>query len=71
MTDILETMRAELAEAVELMRPHFPEESDSDLLNRAECWRPWRYQKGRWPDFAEMAKQKEQAEAVAKLDDAA
>jgi hypothetical protein len=50
-------MRAELAEAVELMRPHFPEYSESDLLNWAGSLRARRYQDGRWPDFAEMAKE--------------
>jgi hypothetical protein len=57
MKDILETMRAELAEAVKLMRPHFPEDDESALLTRAVNWRQHRYQNGRWPDFAEVAKQ--------------
>ena len=65
MTDIIETMRAEIDEAVELMRPHFPNDSDADLIARAQCWR-WRlYKEGHWPDFAEMAR-KEAAEVAAK-----
>jgi len=57
MTDILETMRAEIAEAVELMRPHFPQDSEDTLIKRAESLRARRYQDGHWPDFVEMAKE--------------
>jgi hypothetical protein len=56
MIDTLKTMRAELAEAVELMRPHFPEDGEQDLLARAEHWRMDRYQTSSWPDWAVVAK---------------
>ena len=70
-SDILETMRA-LAEAVELMRPHFPEDSEDELLARAEYWRQDRYQEGRWTDFAEVAKEEEAKAAKQKdIDEAA
>jgi hypothetical protein len=56
MIDILKTMHAELAEAVESMRPHFPDDSKDALLARAEAWRQFRYETGRWPDWAVVAK---------------
>jgi hypothetical protein len=56
MKDILETMRAELDEAIELMRPRFPNDDEDTLRIRAETWRPYRYRKGHWPDFGEVAK---------------
>jgi hypothetical protein len=64
MTDILKTMLAELDEAIELMRPHFPDDSEDALFARAASKRRERYAKGRWPDFAEVAK--EEAEMAKK-----
>jgi hypothetical protein len=55
--DILKTMCAEIAEAIDLMRPHFPQDSEDALFTRAETWRQDRYQKGKWTDFAEVAEQ--------------
>jgi hypothetical protein len=54
--DILETMKAEIAEAVEMMRPHFPGFDEDSLRRRAESLRAQKYRDGRWPDFAEMAR---------------
>jgi hypothetical protein len=54
--NILATMRDEIAEAVELMRPHFPADDDDALRRRAEASRSRRYANGTWPDFAEVAK---------------
>jgi hypothetical protein len=63
--DVLATMADELAEAVELQRPHFPADDDKTLRGRAEAWRAKRYQNGHWPDFAELAK----AEAIKEEED--
>jgi hypothetical protein len=72
--DVFQTMRDEIAEAVELMRPHFPNDDEDDLRARAEAWRWKRYADGRWPDFAEVAKaevaEADAAEAAAKAADA-
>jgi hypothetical protein len=54
MTDILEIMKAELAEGVELLRPYYPKDKERQLLDRALHWRSWRYQHGRWPTDQEI-----------------
>jgi hypothetical protein len=54
--NILATMLAEIAEAVEFMRPHFLNDDEDALRRRAEAWRWKRYANGTWPDFAEVAK---------------
>ena len=54
--DILVTMANEIDEAVELMRPHFPDSDDASLRRRAEGLRCYRYKDGHWPDFAEIAR---------------
>jgi hypothetical protein len=54
--DVLATILDEIAEAVELMRPHFPGDDEDALRSRAEAWRSERYAAGHWPDFAEVAK---------------
>ena len=61
---IIESLKAEIAEAIELQRAHFPNESELTLRNRAEQFRPYRYKEARWPDFAAVAKQ-EAAEKAA------
>jgi hypothetical protein len=66
--DILETMRAEINEAVELMRAHFPGDKEMTLRCRAEGLRQRRYQEGHWPDFSAVAKEQIEA-ANANLDD--
>jgi hypothetical protein len=53
--DVMATMRDEIAEAVELMRPHFPADDEDALRNRAEALRAQHYQTGRWPDFKKVA----------------
>jgi hypothetical protein len=73
-TKILDTLRAEIEEAVELQRPYFPDDDDDALRARAEAWRSKRYANGSWPDFAEVAKaeaaEAAAAEAAAKAADA-
>jgi hypothetical protein len=54
-TDILATMADEVAEAVEILRPHYPQDSESELRHRAEGLRANRYQTGRWPASDELA----------------
>jgi hypothetical protein len=54
--DVLATMLDEIAEAIELQRPHFPNDDDDALRARAEAWRSRRYAAGHWSDFAEVAK---------------
>jgi hypothetical protein len=58
--DSFQTILDEIAEAVELQRPYFPDDDEDTLRARAEALRPERYAAGRWPDFAEVAK----AEAI-------
>jgi hypothetical protein len=59
--DTFATLLDEITEAVELMRPHFPNDDEDTLRGRAMALRAERYRTGHWPDFEEMAK----AEAVA------
>ena len=70
MTDILETMKAELDESVEVLRRHYPHDDERQLLDRAIYWRPWRYERGRWLTDQDIidAKAKAAAEAKAKAD---
>jgi hypothetical protein len=58
--DGLQTIMAEIAEAIELQLPYFPDDDEDTLLDRAVAWRPERYATGHWPDFAKVAK----AEAI-------
>ena len=60
--DILETMEAELDECVALLRPHYPEEKNEQLRNRATGMRQERYARGRWPSDNEIAEMKAAAE---------
>jgi hypothetical protein len=66
-TDILETMKAELAEGAELLRQHYPDEDEQQLLAHALYWRKWHYQHGRRPTDQEIIDMKTKAEAEAKL----
>ncbi len=59
--NVLATLADEIAEAIELQRPHFPNDDDDTLRARAKAWRQVRYANGRWPDFARVA----EAEAAA------
>jgi hypothetical protein len=52
MSDILETLKAEIEEGIEILRPHYP--IDADLRTIAEYWRPQFYQRGRWPTAEEI-----------------
>ena len=61
--DVLATLVDEIAEAVELMRPYFPDDDDA-LRHRAIALRAERYRAGHWPDFELVAKA-EAAEATA------
>jgi hypothetical protein len=49
MIDSLGTLIDEMAEAVEMLRTYYPEESETDLRQRAAALRAERYQSGRWP----------------------
>jgi len=62
--DPLESLRAEIAEAIEMMRPHFPNRSEDSLRQLAEALRSERYRCGRWPDFVEMARKESDALAA-------
>jgi hypothetical protein len=53
--DLLATMADEIAEAVEILRPHYPEDGEADLRQRAAVLRGERYQSGRWPSSDELA----------------
>jgi hypothetical protein len=61
---IIESTKAEINEAVELQRVHFPNDDEVTLRHRAEQFRPQKWKEGRWPDFAAVAK-KEAAERAA------
>ena len=62
---IIETLKAEIAEAVELQRAHFPNDDELTLRYRAEQFRPQRYKEARWPDFAAIAKREAAEKAAA------
>jgi hypothetical protein len=53
--DTFQTVLDEIAEAIELQRPHFPDDDEDNLRRRAEAWRPERYDTGRWPDWGDIA----------------
>ena len=52
----IELLKAEISEAIELQRAHFPNDDELTLRYRAEQFRPYRYKEARWPDFAAVAK---------------
>jgi hypothetical protein len=54
--DVLATIADEIAEAIELQRPHFPADDEDALRGRAEMLRAEHYRIGCWPDFSEVAK---------------
>jgi hypothetical protein len=63
MTDILETLKAELVEAKETLRAAFPGNVAAEGL--ASSLRCWVYQNGRWPTTAEIrARYGERAESM-------
>jgi hypothetical protein len=66
MIDSFETMKAELDEGGELLRQHYPDDDERQLLNHAMFWRRWRYQHSRWPSDQEIIEEKAKAAAVAK-----
>lgn len=53
---IIESIKAETNEAIELQRVHFPNDDEVMLRHRAEQFRSHRYKESRWPDFADVAK---------------
>jgi hypothetical protein len=53
--DVLATLLAEIAEAVELMSPHFSNEEEDALRARAQACLRERYALGHWPDFKAVA----------------
>jgi hypothetical protein len=54
--DPLQSLKNEIKEAIELQRPHFPNDSEETLRLRAERYRCQRYRDGHWPDFRALAK---------------
>lgn len=57
--DFLRVMQAELDEGVQLLRPHYPEASNSELCSRAASLLRWqRYAQGRWPTAEEIEAEK-------------
>jgi hypothetical protein len=52
--DVFHTIIDEIAEAIELQRPHFPADDEDALRGRAIALRAERYRIGHWPDFAGM-----------------
>ena len=61
----IELLKAEISEAIELQRAHFPNDDELTLRNRAEQFRPYRYKEARWPDFAAVAKREAAEKAAA------
>jgi hypothetical protein len=53
--DSLASMVAELAECVEILRPHYPRKPDAWLHSRALSMRDERWRVGRWPSPEELA----------------
>ena len=70
--DSFATLLAEIAEAVELMRPHFSNDDEDALRHRATTLRAARYRDGHWPDFAQLAEEELERQAAneAHADDA-
>jgi hypothetical protein len=65
---IIESMKAEINEAIELQRAHFPNDDEVTLRHRAEQFRAQRWKAGRWPDFAAIAKREVAEKAAAKAE---
>ena len=61
----IELLKAEISEAIELQRAHFPNDDELTLRYRAEQFRPYRYKEARWPDFAAVAKREAAEKAAA------
>jgi hypothetical protein len=59
--DVLETLKAELDWCVALLRPHYPEEDDAQLRDRAIDLRAECYARGRWPSDDEIVTRKAKA----------
>jgi hypothetical protein len=55
--DPVATMKAELAEGVALLRPHYPDDTEAELLARAQAERPRRYARRRRLTHEELAEQ--------------
>jgi hypothetical protein len=53
--DALQGRIEEIAEASELLRPHYPEADDRELGFRASCLRHERDQLGKYPSTEELA----------------
>jgi hypothetical protein len=55
-----------LDEGIELLRRHYADDDEQQLLNRAMYWRSWIYQHGRRPADQEIIAEKAKAAAEAK-----
>jgi hypothetical protein len=65
---IIESLKAEINEAIELQRAHFPNDDEMTLRHRAEQFRAQRWKEGRWPDFAAAAKRELAEKATAEAE---
>jgi hypothetical protein len=65
---IIESLKAEINEAIELQRAHFPNDDEVTLRHRAEQFRAQRWKEGRWPDFAAVAKREAAEKATAEAE---
>jgi hypothetical protein len=63
MVDSFVSLSAEMAECAGLLRPHYPDENDEQLLARAMYWHPKRCKAGRWPSDQEIEEYKAQKAA--------
>jgi hypothetical protein len=61
---IIESTKAEINEAIELQRAHFPNDDEVTLRHRAEQFRAQKWKEGRWPDFAAVAKREADEKAA-------
>jgi hypothetical protein len=53
--DGLQAMMEEIAEGVELLRPHYPEADERELGFRAQTLKNEKHRRGSWPDAEELA----------------
>jgi hypothetical protein len=64
MHDILETMKAEIEEGIEVLRPYYSGCKEATLRTLAEYWRPHYYLKGHWPTVEKIEEKPRLAEEI-------
>jgi hypothetical protein len=52
--DVLETIKAEMIEGGELLRPHYPDDDEEQLSERVMSLLRDKYARGRWPTDEEI-----------------